>query len=84
MHLRAVLEARRRVMLEMNISADLLESLARNLPSMREPTISPLHGSAGFAVKVAVLRDDLSHLIPMIKACGGTDIVVTSPSRIVP
>ena len=29
------------------------------LPSMREPTVAPLHGAEGFAVKSAVPRDEL-------------------------
>lgn len=82
--LRSVLEARARVMLEVNVSAERLEELAAVLPCMREPTIAPLHGDAGFAMKVAVLRRDLPTLIPTIKAHGGTDIVVSSVAQIVP
>jgi ATP phosphoribosyltransferase len=82
--LRAVLEARRRVMLEVNVSAENLEALVAILPCMREPTISTLHGDAGFAVKVAVPKGDVPRLVPEIKARGGTDIVVTALSQIVP
>lgn len=82
--LRAVLESRRRVMLEVNVSADRLEAVVAILPCMREPTVAPLHGGAGFAVKVAAPRESLPELIPRIKAAGGTDIVVTRPSQIVP
>lgn len=84
MLLRSVLEARSRVMVEINVSADQLESVCRILPCMREPTIAPLHGNAGFAVKVAVPRDLLPRLIPEIKAHGGTDIIVSSLAQIVP
>ncbi|GMV38604.1 MAG: ATP phosphoribosyltransferase [Myxococcales bacterium] len=82
--LRSVLEARARVMLEVNVSAERLEELAAVLPCMREPTIAPLHGDAGFAMKVAVPRKDLPALIPLIKSHGGTDIVVSSVAQIVP
>lgn len=82
--LRSVLEARRRVMLELNVSADNLERVIDVLPCMREPTVSSLHGSAGYAVKAAVPRSDLPSLIPRIKQCGGSDIVVTAFSQIVP
>ena len=54
------------------------------LPCMREPTISPLHGQAGFAVKAAVPRAQLAALVPAIKARGGTDIVVSALAQIVP
>jgi ATP phosphoribosyltransferase len=82
--LRSVLEARRRVMVEVNVSADDLDVMVAILPCMREPTISPLRGEGGYAVKVAAPRDLLPGLIPEIKARGGTDIVVTALSQIVP
>lgn len=82
--LRSVLEARRRVMLEVNVGPNELEAVVDALPCMREPTISPLHGNAGFAVKAAVPRDDLPRVVLAVKRAGGTDIVVTSLAQIVP
>jgi ATP phosphoribosyltransferase len=82
--LRSVLDARQRVMLEVNVPADRLEAVIAVLPSMREPTMAPLHGDQGFAVKAAVPRRDLPRVIPEIKARGGTDIVVTALAQIVP
>lgn len=82
--LRSVLESRRRVMVEVNVPADRLEAVIAILPCMREPTVAPLHGGAGFAVKVAAPRESLPELIPCIKAAGGSDIVVTRLSQIVP
>ncbi|MFG0326600.1 MAG: ATP phosphoribosyltransferase [Phycisphaerales bacterium JB037] len=84
MLLASVLEARRRVVLEVNVAPDRLDGLVESLPCMREPTIATLRGDAGFAIKVAVLRDQLPALIPQIRALGGTDILVTQPSQIVP
>lgn len=81
--LRSVLDARRRVMVEVNVTADKLEEVVRVLPSMREPTIARLHGEDGYAVKAAVPRAELVKLIPLIKARGGTDVVVTPISQIV-
>ena len=40
MLLRAVLDARRRVMVEMNVAPGSLEALLRVLPCMRQPTVS--------------------------------------------
>lgn len=80
----SVLEARRRVMLEVNIDADRLESLIEILPAMKEPTVSKLMGDAGYAVKIAAPRSMLPNLIPAIRACGGTGIIITQPSQIVP
>ncbi len=81
---RSVLEARNRVMLEVNVASVDLQALVEVLPAMREPTVSTLQGNGGFAVKVAVPRKDLALLIPVIRRHGGTDIVVTEPSQIVP
>ena len=47
-------------------------------------TIARLHGEHGYAVRVAVRRDDLPGLIPRIKQLGGTDLVVSNPAQIVP
>lgn len=80
----SVLEARSRVMLELNVSADRLERVVAALPCMREPTVAPLHGEGGYAVKAAVRRADLPGIIPTLRAAGGTDIVVTQPEQIVP
>ncbi len=80
----SVLEARRRVMLEVNIDAARLESLIEILPAMKEPTVSRLMGDAGYAVKIAAPRSALPNLIPAIRACGGTGIIITQPSQIVP
>ena len=82
--LKSVLEARKRVMLELNVGAEQLEMVVEILPCMREPTISRLHGDSGYAVKVAVPREDLPQLIPAIKSRGGADIVVTNLTQIVP
>lgn len=84
MLLESVLQARRRVLLELNVERDRLEAVVEVLPCMREPTIAPLHGTGGFAVRAAVPRADLPRLIPRLKARGGTDLVVTEPTQIVP
>jgi ATP phosphoribosyltransferase-like protein len=80
--LSSVLTARARVMLEVNVGEDALAGVVAVLPCMREPTMARLHGGAGYALKAAVPREMLPLLIPEIKARGGTDIVVTTPSQI--
>jgi len=80
----SVLAARERVMVEVNVDSQSLDGVIRTLPCMREPTVSPLRGDSGFAVKAAVPRDQLPSIIPQIKAAGGTDVIVTGLSQIVP
>ncbi len=81
--LQSVLQARQRVMMEVNVDAEHLEAVIRVLPCMREPTIARLHGEGGYALKAAVPRIDLPRVVPEVKAAGGTDIVVTTLSHIV-
>jgi ATP phosphoribosyltransferase len=80
----SVLEARRRVMLEVNASAACLDAVVAVLPSMRQPTVARLFGDGGYAVKAAVPRELLLQIIPAVKAAGGTDVVVSVLSQIVP
>jgi len=84
MLLDSVLVARRRVMLEVNASAECLEAVVAVLPSMRQATVAPLYGNGGYAVKAAVPREALPEVIPAVKAAGGTDLVVSTFSQIVP
>lgn len=81
---RSVLEARQRVMVEINVPAERLDAVVGVLPCMREPTVSALRSQSGYAVKAAVRRDELAQVVPIIKRLGGTDIVVTRPEQIVP
>ena len=82
--LASVLEGRRRVMVEVNASAECLERVVAALPCMRQPTVSPLYGNGSYAVKAAVPRDLLPQVILALKAAGGTDVVVSALAQVVP
>jgi ATP phosphoribosyltransferase len=81
---RSVLEARRRVMVELNVPAERLDAVIEVLPCMDRPTIARLYGEEGYGVKAAVPRELLPRVVPEIKARGGTDIVVSAVAQIVP
>ncbi len=81
--MRAVLRARERVLLEMNVPADRLEAVVREVPCMKSPTVSPLHGGDGYAVKVAVPRRDVPPIVLRLKALGATDILEYDLNKIV-
>jgi ATP phosphoribosyltransferase len=72
---RAVLDGRDRVMLEMNIPKDSFDTVVDGLPAMRSPTVAPLFGDSGYAVKIAVKRDEVPDIIPRLKKIGAVDIV---------
>ncbi len=72
---KSVLDARDRVMLEMNVPKEKFDEIINVLPSMRSPTVAPLYGEKGYAIKVAVKRNEVVKLIPMLKKHGATDIL---------
>ena len=82
--LRAVIEARGRAMVELNVGADELEAVIERLPCMREPTVAGLFANGGYSVRAAVPRGDLPRLVPDLKVRGATDIVVSRCEQIVP
>ena len=71
----STLIARRKVILEMNVPKDKLEETIKILPCMRAPTVAPLYGDAGYAVKIAVDKDQVIHLIPQLKRLDVSDIL---------
>lgn len=71
----AVIDARDRVMLEMNVTKEHFPNLVKEIPSMRSPTVSPLYGDDGYAIKTAVKRSEVPNLLPRLKELGATDIL---------
>lgn len=71
----AVLAARSRVMLEMNVAKADFDGLIKGIPSMKSPTVSPLFGDDGYAVKIAVKKSEVPTLLPKLQGLGATDIL---------
>lgn len=71
----SVLNARNRVMLEMNVSKEKFDALIAGIPSMKSPTVSPLFGDDGFSVKIAVQKKEVPTLLPKLSSLGATDIL---------
>lgn len=84
MLLNAALEARSRVMIDLNVAQDQLAAVSACLPSMREPTVSQLSDSGWYAVRSAIPRKQLAEIIPKLKSAGACDIVTTRPEQIIP
>ena len=81
---KAVLEGRDRVMLEMNVPKAKFQEMVTGLPAMRSPTVAPLYGDEGYAVKIAVKKGEIPDLIPRLKKAGATDIVEYDLRKVVP
>jgi ATP phosphoribosyltransferase len=81
---RAVLDGRDKLMLEMNVVKGRFAELVAGLPSMRSPTVAPLYGDDGYAVKIAVKNEEVPDLIPRLKKLGAADIVEYDLRKVVP
>ncbi len=74
---RGVQEARKYRYIMFNIAAAAVESAERLLPGCKSPTIVPLADSGYVAVHSMVLEETFWDVVEGIRACGGTDIIVT-------
>lgn len=82
--LTASLEARRKVVLEMNVVEKKLRKLLSVLPAMKQPTVQPLAGGYDYAVKTVVDRSDVRDLVPQLRARGATDILESPLRKVLP
>jgi len=80
---RAALDGRDRVMLEMNVPKAAFAEIAAGLPAMRSPTVAPLYGDEGFAVKIAVRKAEVPAIIPRLKKLGAVDIIEYALRKVV-
>jgi len=81
--LNGVLDARGRVMLKLNVTAENKDAVLAVLPSMKSPTINDLSGG-GFAVESVVEKKTVNLVIPALREAGATDLVEMQISKIVP
>ena len=81
--MKSILDARNRVLLEMNVEQSNLDSVINILPAMKSPTVQPLHGNSSFAVKAAVPRKDICQLVLQLRSAGATDILQTQLQRVI-
>lgn len=80
----AVLAARSRVMLEMNVSKARFSDLVSGIPAMKSPTVAPLYGDDGYAVKIVVRKSEVPNLMPRLKQLGATDILEYELRKVMP
>jgi ATP phosphoribosyltransferase len=86
MLMEARLRAKKRVLLEMNVSEAKFQTVINCLASlsMNSPTVSNLYGQTGFAVKVAVEVNKVPQLIVQLVQAGATDILEYQLEKIIP
>jgi ATP phosphoribosyltransferase len=70
-----VLNARERVLLEMNCPKSVVSDIVKLLPAMRSPTVSELYNSDAYSIRAAVPTKSAPGLIPRLIAAGAVDIL---------
>jgi len=75
MLLQGAILAREKVGLKFNIPRAKIEELQTFLPSMKQPTISPLLDPDWAALEIVVDESVVRRFIPELKACGAADII---------
>jgi ATP phosphoribosyltransferase len=81
--LRGALEAETKVGLKMNLQQKNLDGLLKNLPALRNPTISNLSQSGWVAVETIIDEKVVRELIPQLKAAGAEGIIEYPLNKVV-
>lgn len=76
--LRGVMVARRYVLVDYDLPADLVDDAVKIAPGIESPTISPLRDPAWVAVRVMVPRAGVNHVMDALYAIGARAILVTA------
>jgi ATP phosphoribosyltransferase len=76
--LRGVMVARRYVMVDYDLPAELVDEAVKIAPGVESPTISPLRDPAWVAVRVMVARTGVNHVMDALYAMGARAILVTA------
>jgi ATP phosphoribosyltransferase len=80
--LNGALEARTKVLLKLNVSAEDYEAVLNVLPSAKSPTVAELAGG-GYAVESLVEKRLINLVIPALKDAGATDLLEVPIAKIV-
>ncbi len=73
-----------KVIIEMNVPEEKVDTVASLLPALEKPTISKLYGENWFSLKTVVNELDVIKLIPKLKKAGAKDIVEYEIRKIIP
>ena len=76
--LQGVMVARRYVLMDYDLPAELIEAASKVTPGFESPTVSPLRDTGWVAVRVMVPRDDTNDVMEALYALGARAILVSS------
>lgn len=81
--LRAALAARDMVGLKMNLPEKSLKNLLETLPSLRNPTVSPLAQPGWVAIETVIEEKVVREIVPTLKALGAEGIIEYPLNKVV-
>ncbi len=81
--LNGALDARGKVLLKLNVPANLCDAVVGILPAAKSPTVNQL-ANGDFAVETVVAKSEINRLIPALSEAGATDLIELPISKIVP
>lgn len=82
--LAGALNAEGRVGLKMNLPQKALPKVIGVLPSMKNPTVSPLSESGWVAIEVVIEEKIVRKIIPQLKSAGACDIIEYKLNKVIP
>ncbi len=82
--LNGTLDARGKVLLKLNVSAQHFAAVLPLVPALKAPTVSELAGGDGYAIETVVAKNQINRLIPALKDAGATGILELPISKIIP
>ena len=83
MLLKGALEAESKVGLKLNLPKAALEAMIKTLPSLRNPTISPLSNPEWVALETIIDESVVREIIPQLKSLGAEGIVEYPLNKVV-
>ncbi|MEO6846673.1 MAG: ATP phosphoribosyltransferase [Chthoniobacterales bacterium] len=81
--LQGALAARAKVGLKMNLPKENLQNLLETLPSLRNPTVSPLAQTGWIAVETVIDEKIVREIIPQLKVLGAEGIIEYPLNKVV-
>src|SRR5258708_29045033 len=81
--LKAALEAETKVGLKLNAPKSALDAIVKTVPSLRNPTISPLSSPDWVALETIIDESVVREIIPQLKALGAEGIVEYPLNKVV-
>ena len=79
----SVLNAKDRIIMEMNVPKENIEQVINILPCMRAPTVAPLYNDLGYSIKIAIKKSEVASIIPELKKYGVTDILEYGVNKVI-